>query len=145
MTENFDSSSAIVKAKINALRAQFGLKNDKRHNWRNVSNMLVQHLENVTLVFPGFYMSIFMPFLPTLDQIRSQCCFFVFQMRKTNRFFTYVLLWKRILASGSSFVYRTSYGIAKILPTNGCFFFFFFPLSQLGSCLIYQMKFICWA
>ena len=29
--------------------------------------MLVQRLENVRLVFPGFYMSIFMSFLPTLD------------------------------------------------------------------------------
>ena len=58
LVKHFDSSSAIVKAKINALRAQLGRQMVRQqtkyyliqHNGNtdtNESNMLVQHLENV--------------------------------------------------------------------------------------------------
>ena len=42
--------------------------------------------------------------------------------------------------SGSSYVYRTPNGIAKILTTTSCFVFFIFFLSQQSGFSIDQMK-----
>ena len=86
----------------------------------------------------------FTSFLPAPSQSHFQSvassisfpvAFFVFQMRKMNRFFAYVLLWIIMLDVVSS------YGIAKILRTNDCFFFFFFPWVDFS---IDQTKFIGW-
>ena len=55
-----------------------------------------------------------------------------------------VIMKNDVIKGDSPCVYRTSYGITKILPTNNCFFLFFrFSMSQLaGFYLNDQMKFI---
>lgn len=76
------------------------------------------------LYFMFVYVFLFIftfPLLPTFP-----IAFFVFQIRKTNRF--------ACLSAWQLLRVRTSYGIVKILPANGCLFF-----SPWVSWVVFQL------
>ena len=93
----------------------------------------ISSLKHIPSFFKCLMCLFFMSFLRALHQPYSQ---WRFSFSK----------WGRRTDSSPTYVYRTPCGIAKTLPTNGCFFLFFlFTVIEPGDFSIDQIKFICWS